>query len=954
MNNLPILRQPFNMLPPARMPADESVSGIKSILRELEAILLRLCERPGAAGISADPELLRTIKALNSVLTDTEAVPPPGPVIPARDHINVGGPVMSGANVGGGTTINNGGVAGRNHVTATTYIDSAQHVHIGGQDRVSVQELEHIYLKRLLTLANRVSIGQLALQLATTEKNMPEMRLDELYVPLDSTRTQAAVGGEDDTEPWTNVPVLDPIIRNRRVVILGDPGSGKSTLINFLAMALAGARLHPEGHYLEYLNVPRQGKQRAVRWRYGALLPIRVELRELVRDIPAGTQRGTAKLVWDHLIAQLAAADLERLADHLKDLLHRGQCLVMFDGLDEIPAPAQRRVVQEAVTAFADTYDESRYIVTCRVLSYADPERQLSSFPAITLAPLNQEAAHRFIDNWYATLASGGQFTREQANRRAEELWHGIEMLDDLASNPMLLTVIAMVHTYKGALPYQRARLYDDCVNLLLWDWQMAKHNTSGIWEPGILQELDTREERLINGLCEVAFEAQRSQAGQTSAAQILEADVLRILQRYLDGKWSRAEKFCDYVEKRSGLLVGKGENEKGDRVYAFAHRGFQEFLAARHLVSGWEFSRRVADLVAEGDLWHEVVRLAVGHLVFNQQEITRPLDAINLLTCKGTPTDEVGWRAVWWAGEMLHMVGVSAAEQDEYLGKQLVSRVLKQLTALVQGGHLSPRERALAADVLGLLGDPRPGVTRFNVKRDMVLFSGGTAEIGPEGGSCKVHLRPFYLSRYPVTNAQFRYFIKSGYRVDKYWTARGLRWRDRSPQRYGFTADPRWGIDNRPVVGVTWHEAVAYVRWLADKTGLPFRLPTEAEWEFAAAGQERRRYPWGERAHANMSNIRDTGLGQTTAVGIFPSDRTPEGLYDMGGNVWEWTSSLAKGYPYRPADGREDLEASGARMLRGGSYDSPRQAARCTERLPVEPHARVPMIGFRIALNPD
>jgi formylglycine-generating enzyme required for sulfatase activity len=236
-----------------------------------------------------------------------------------------------------------------------------------------------------------------------------------------------------------------------------------------------------------------------------------------------------------------------------------------------------------------------------------------------------------------------------------------------------------------------------------------------------------------------------------------------------------------------------------------------------------------------------------------------------------------------------------------------------------------------------------------------LVDIEGGPFEMGKDEEAHKISLEAFKLARYPVTNAQFRAFIKDGgYKKKKYWTAAGWEWLSKNSQTQGLLDDPYYGIDNRPVVGITWYEAVAYVNWLADKSGTPYRLPTEAEWERAAAGTEGRRYPFGNRAHDEVANARDAGIGQTTAVGVFPGDQTPEGLFDMAGNVWEWCSSLAKPYPYVVNNGRENLEGSDSRILRGGSFDSARRAIHSTERRPVDPHAVVSLIGFRVAADAD
>ena len=99
-----------------------------------------------------------------------------------------------------------------------------------------------------------------------------------------------------------------------------------------------------------------------------------------------------------------------------------------------------------------------------------------------------------------------------------------------------------------------------------------------------------------------------------------------------------------------------------------------------------------------------------------------------------------------------------------------------------------------------------------------------------------------------------------------------------------GFSSDLRWGIANRPVVGVNWYEAMAYAAWLAEQLSRPFRLPTEAEWERAAAGRQRRRYPWGDEWRDGITNTQEAGIGYTSAVGAFPRDVTPEGIFDLFG----------------------------------------------------------------------
>jgi formylglycine-generating enzyme required for sulfatase activity len=132
----------------------------------------------------------------------------------------------------------------------------------------------------------------------------------------------------------------------------------------------------------------------------------------------------------------------------------------------------------------------------------------------------------------------------------------------------------------------------------------------------------------------------------------------------------------------------------------------------------------------------------------------------------------------------------------------------------------------------------------------------------------------------------------------------------------------------DHPLVNVTWHDALAYVQWLAQVTGEPWRLPTEAEWEKAARGTDRRIYPWGNQWDRTRANTEDGGPGDTTPVGSYPGGVSLYGAQDMAGNVLEWTSTTFQPYPYQADDGREDLGNQALKVMRGGAWgDSPRGA---------------------------
>ncbi len=198
-----------------------------------------------------------------------------------------------------------------------------------------------------------------------------------------------------------------------------------------------------------------------------------------------------------------------------------------------------------------------------------------------------------------------------------------------------------------------------------------------------------------------------------------------------------------------------------------------------------------------------------------------------------------------------------------------------------------------------------------------------------------RVNLPEYWIGKTPVTVAQFAAFVRAtGYSAD----ANALR----------------SGKDNHPVNYVSWLDAQAFCKWASELLKRTVRLPSEAEWEKAARGTDGRTYPWGEAApDKNRANY-GGNIGDTTLVGQYsPQGDSPYGCVDMAGNVWQWTNSLYKPYPYNANDGRENSSDTGGRVVRGGSFCYNEDNLPCAYRFNNNPAYRHFYNGFRRLASP-
>ena len=230
-------------------------------------------------------------------------------------------------------------------------------------------------------------------------------------------------------------------------------------------------------------------------------------------------------------------------------------------------------------------------------------------------------------------------------------------------------------------------------------------------------------------------------------------------------------------------------------------------------------------------------------------------------------------------------------------------------------------------------------GMEFMRVPADKFLMGSNDGEGNEKPQHTVDILYDYWMARFPVTNELYNAYAKT----------KGIT----------HPVDDWQKKKDHPVVRVTWYNTIEYCKWLNTlmkvelPSGVALRLPTEAEWEKAARGTDGREYPWGNIFDKNKCNSEAGRIDSTTSVGLYsPQGNSPYGCADMAGNVWEWTHSEYKAYPYKVKDGREDEQKSVVRVSRGGAFINGERLTRCAVRSHSDPLTRYGISGFRIVVG--
>lgn len=879
----------------------------------------------------------------------------------------------------------------------------------------------------------------------------PRFRLDARFVNLsllvDSGDQSAGGRWVIQSRRFASLGSLFDTISDPAFVVLGPPGSGKSSLLRHFEIEAAVDALRTGGNRLSFLAdlsdyapdavgaYPHPLDWLAALWSYNGRRAALPALSELI-------QQGRLLLLLD---------GLNEIPHHnqatYREAVHRWQTFLVDigrGGVETTPgtipdarsATALETVHASSPATASTTMPGNRVIFTCRSLDYSAP---LSS-PALRVPQAQIEP----LDN-----AQVQAFLATNAPDLHDAIWtaiHQTPMLDMLRL-PFHLRLLVDQVKHRGKLPDDRAALISGFIRYALRReieqanplfsqtevlaerdyWRLVQSKpwadphalpSRGLLFPGLSNLADAMQRSGING------EAVRVRLPfDAAAAQLATPDAGTIL--------------------RAASALGLIDDDAGRDEVAFAHQIFQEYFAGRRMAASRNFERLQTDWLAD------VVHPSAAELI---QQLPRA-DAL-------PPLPSSGWE------ETTVLAALMAADPDAFV-RQLIPvnlalagrcaterRVRRRLDPVTETALIAAliersgdpcadlRARIDASLLLGRLGDPRLA-RRIGSRGDYLLppfvqIPGGAYPIGEDDAFSSyrtpvdsqvprhtVALTDFNIARYPVTNAEWACFMAAGgYETEDWWDTTAARaWHRGRGTREGHKASLRWmwnyfreqtsrvdefvdsgkidhdagerwqrwitldseaferqladqwpdrritephyfrsaSYDNpsQPVVGISWFEARAYCRWLSAQTGLALRLPTEAELQAAARGQAARLYAYGDAYDPLRNNTVHTHLHRPTPIGVFPDGDTPEGLTDMAGNVYVWTSSAwgtdddvpTFRYPYEGSDGRENPDGPPElqRIVMGGSFADGGTASRTAFRSHARADARQNDVGLRL-----
>ncbi len=659
-----------------------------------------------------------------------------------------------------------------------------------------IKDREQHYLKRLMK--DCAGLEWLD-QVEQLDGDSTPMTLNAVYTALLTTtqKDNKEQALREKQQPFSAVEMLN---REQRLVITGAPGSGKTALVNFIALCMAGELLLDGLCNLRLLTEPLpvandKEKTQPQDWQHPALIPLRVVLRDFASSehFPQTGQQGTALQLCNFIKADLSSKMCGEYVDILKQRLLRGEVLVLFDGLDEVSQAGERRVhLKQCIEDFCKSYGGNRFLVTVRPYAYQQKDWKIREFSQTGLVNFSRGQIRLFIERWYQCRI---EIKDSERQHRAEKLKTVIlqnSALHELAERPLLLTLMAFLHSNRHDLPERRADLYKHLLDLLIQKWEKARFKVDDVEaakkceQHSLAEFLQVGPDAIRQVLERLAYNAHANQTGNAAgtadiAAQDLSHELFKLARDNQQHDVSVA-KIHDYLRDRVGILYQRG-GEGDNAVYTFPHRSFQEYLAAAY------FHREEKDLftkysdcedwqalaahlaTTDPDRWREVVILAGG---IEAQTKPGPIwTLLDALVPEPLTGEFLELKSAWALRLSAQILAESLKLQDLSPKHQRIKqRICSSLPQLLTSSTLAAPERIAAGRYLAKIADPRSEVLNVDdmlfcliAKGEFFLGSTDDDSLARDDEKHNAGLQSldyvYALGKYPVTVAQFTRFVQ-------------------------------------------------------------------------------------------------------------------------------------------------------------------------------------------------
>ncbi len=785
------------------------------------------------------------------------------------------------------------------------------------------------YLKDLVDQTDRIDVG--GISAAGKVKGALRPPIERLYTPLRSrAEPLRALGDAADAARLTAdgglVGLAEVLPRYPQLLIEGQPGAGKTTFLRFAACMLARDALGIEGPEggswsRRYLGLPAPEQPP---------VPVLVRIADLammLEESPTALRDGCQRLlellekwcdVYEHPLRQ----------EDWRGLFEGGEAILLLDGLDEV---ADERLRERVFAIFRDACRRWK----CPIVVASRPTQTAAlgemGFHTTTIEPFGHAEIRTFGDQWVAALhdAPSAADLGGEGRRYRDRLLAAImkrPRVRRLATNPVMLTCLCVVHWNEGQLPEGRSRVYRAVVR-----WLIAARSE-------LRQQQGFTDRFAWRAFARLALAMVNAEKGRRSIFDLEDGAVAvdAVVRRSWPGleaedRRHRAREWLRF-ECLGSCIVGE---VAGNRI-RFWHLTFQEFLAALQLAwrsdgdhdadeDWWPLVRERLDHAQ----WRETIELFPGCLLDEGGEgrVDKLLDRV--LALRGPAPDlATEARIAGIVGRLLQPLTVYHYRPRVEIAAAYEATLERSMAIFtVEGaGEVPVHDRITVAEALGQGGDPRLAAEQDNF-----------IEVpGCDG---------LQLGKYPVTVEEYQRFVEHrGYEEEKYWDAEGWTLRSNEEWEHPEYWDDQLTTPNRPVIGVSWYEAIAYCRWLSEQRRQEVRLPSEDEWEKAAT-PVKGEYPWGEEEpdeeRANFGPDFEPNVGSPTPVGVYPVGDGPYGHSDLAGNVWEWCSDVTK------VSWTEESSRAG----RGGSWSNSAWDLRAAYRDGGPAGQRFGHLGFRVAV---